>query len=412
MSSDTLSSSTPPGIERGKKYRFVVSSAEEAIATLRERLGADAKVISVKQVDGQGLSRFLSSPRLEIIATLPEQGALPEAVLIEEEPPASPAKPPAKPVAPARPSPQAAAKSAAARAVPTIPAPKGEDPARAELEAELEASPLARQSRQDAQPNPGASRRRAPNDVWTVLRNAGFDDALLSSFRYDDGPGKDRIDELSLPRALAEVNRRLRLEYQALKALPATGSIAFFGTPGVGKTTALCKRIANEVFMRRRSVEVLKLDSDTPNPDDALSLFCDVLGVSLHRDTPGEEEPREAETLYVDLPGLPVAERRQWEQLRSRLDELKVDTRVLVINGMYEAGLVSSAFDLGSTMGATHLVLTHMDEMLSAARLWPFVLRGGLCPLFASHGQNVTSDYTEDLLRLLLEKTFPSSLIS
>jgi flagellar biosynthesis protein FlhF len=61
-------------------------------------------------------------------------------------------------------------------------------------------------------------------------------------------------------------------------------------------------------------------------------------------------------------------------------------------------------------MGATHLVVTHMDEVVSAARLWPCVLRGGLTPLFASHGQNVTSDFSEDILRLLLEKTFPQAI--
>jgi hypothetical protein len=38
-------------------------------------------------------------------------------------------------------------------------------------------------------------------------------------------------------------------------------------------------------------------------------------------------------------------------------------------------------------------------------------LRGGLTPFFASHGQNVTSDYSDDVLRILLEKTFPATLI-
>ncbi|MBN1403976.1 MAG: hypothetical protein JW942_05860, partial [Opitutales bacterium] len=254
-----------------------------------------------------------------------------------------------------------------------------------------------------------ATRRRGPSDVWTVLRNAGFEETMLSSLRYD--VGSDNIDELPLPRALAEVNRRLRKEYQALEQKPVTSRIAFFGTPGVGKTTALCKRLASDVFMRRQSVEVLKLDSDTPNPDDALSLFCDVLGVSLWRDNAEEELSEQADTLYVDLPGLPVSERRQWDKLRERLEALNVDTRVLVINGMYEASLISAAFDLGESMGATHIVVTHMDEMISAARLWPFILRSGLSPIFASHGQNVTSDYSEDILRAMLEKTFPSNLI-
>lgn len=381
MSESPTSSRTPPGIERGKKYRFIVKSAEEAISTLRERLGSEAKVLSVRQIDGEGLSRFLNSPKLEIVATIPESSAEPAA-------PEAPR--------PGRPAPAKSAPSA--------------DPVREELEAELSAGP---ESAPRSRGNPYAENRaprRPTANVWTVLRSAGFDDSMLGSLRYDNSYNGPSIDELPLPRALAEVNRRLRMEYQAVESRPVTSRIAFFGTPGVGKTTALCKRLANDVFFGRRSVEVLKLDSDTPNPDDALSLFCDVLSVPLSRDGGGESPAPGADILYADLPGMPLSENEQWMKLRGRLDKLAIDTRVLVVNAMYEQSLVGAAFDLGERMGATHLVITHMDEVVSASRLWTCVLRGRLTPLFASHGQNVTSDYSEDILRVLLEKTFPQAI--
>jgi len=50
------------------QYKFVVSSANEAVSVLRERLGENAKVISVRQIEGAGLARFLRAPRLEVIA--------------------------------------------------------------------------------------------------------------------------------------------------------------------------------------------------------------------------------------------------------------------------------------------------------------------------------------------------------
>lgn len=384
--------SKPASVERGKKYRFVVQSAEEAIQTLRERLGPDAKVISVKQVDGEGLSRFLNSPKLEIIATLPEKE--------EPEVAATPAPAPA----PARQNAKFA--SAPEHA-------DKEDPDRANLDAELadDAPPPLRSARSPYGTKSASGKTREPTNVWTVLRKSGFDENLLGSLRYDGGSDGGTLDELPLARALAEVNRRLRLEYQAIEAKPVTGRIAFFGTPGVGKTTALCKRLSNDVFLNRKNVEVVKLDSDTPNPDDALCLFCDVLGVPLQRDSGQHTIETKADIIYVDLPGMPIAEKEQWGKLRQRLDVLNVETRVLVINGMYEASLIGAAFDLGERMGATHIVMTHMDEMAGAAKLWPYVLRGKLCPLFASHGQNVTSDYSEDILRLLLEKTFPTNLL-
>ncbi|MBN1403412.1 MAG: hypothetical protein JW942_02950, partial [Opitutales bacterium] len=124
--SPSASKSTPPGIERGRKYRFVVSSAEEAIETLRERLGAEAKVLSVKQVDGQGLSRFLKSPRLEIVATVPEQGELPELEPVEDE------TPPQAKMEQAKTAKTAPAKAAEKKS----PAPALDDPLRAELESD------------------------------------------------------------------------------------------------------------------------------------------------------------------------------------------------------------------------------------------------------------------------------------
>ncbi len=386
----TAPSTLPPGIERGKKYRFVVRSAEEAIATLRERMGEEAKVLSVKQVDGTGLGRFMSSPKLEIIATVPEQEALPA--------------PAPEPAAAAQPAP--AGKRPAPAQQGTAPEP-AVDPARAELEQELASEPAPQAPRRNPYTRKGGDGGRS--DVWTVLRKAGFAENLLNSLHY--GVNGVKLEDMPLPRALAEINRRLRQDFQDVPQRPLSSRIAFFGTPGVGKTTALCKRLASDVFLERRNVEVLKLDCETPNPDDALSLFCDVLGVPLLRDPVEPTYVPEGDVLYVDLPGVPLHEQNQWRTLRARLDVLGVETRVLVVHGLYEADLISASFDLGERMGATHIVLTHLDELANGTKLWPFILRGGLTPFFASHGQNVTSDYSDDVLRILLEKTFPATLI-
>ena len=70
----------------GKRFRLVVRSAEEAVRVIREKRGADARVLSVKQVGGEGLKRFISSPKLEVIAEIPsaEQKELSESRASEE----------------------------------------------------------------------------------------------------------------------------------------------------------------------------------------------------------------------------------------------------------------------------------------------------------------------------------------
>ena len=66
----------------GKKFRLVVKSAEEAVRVIREKLGERAKVLSVRQVGGEGLKRFISSPKLEVIAEIPPENV--EATPLEE----------------------------------------------------------------------------------------------------------------------------------------------------------------------------------------------------------------------------------------------------------------------------------------------------------------------------------------
>jgi hypothetical protein len=42
----------------GKKFRLIVRSAEEAVRVIRDKLGDNAKVISVRQVGGEGVEAF------------------------------------------------------------------------------------------------------------------------------------------------------------------------------------------------------------------------------------------------------------------------------------------------------------------------------------------------------------------
>ena len=57
----------------GKRFRLTVKSAEEAVRVIREKLGDNARVLSVRQIGGEGLKRFISSPKLEVIAEIPSE---------------------------------------------------------------------------------------------------------------------------------------------------------------------------------------------------------------------------------------------------------------------------------------------------------------------------------------------------
>ena len=58
-------------------YKFTVNNANEAATVIRERLGESARVLSVRTIEPTGLRGLFGSPKIEVIATVPEATAAP-----------------------------------------------------------------------------------------------------------------------------------------------------------------------------------------------------------------------------------------------------------------------------------------------------------------------------------------------
>ncbi len=331
-------------------FKFVVSSAEEAVKAIRERLGETARVISVRQVEGGGISRFLSAPKLEVVAAVGGEVAAPA----ETKEPES--------IAPAA-------------------APGFESILGAQTENAGRGDPLAR-----------------------LLLRGGITEAMLARLR-----GRRDWETLSrrpLSEALTEVAVWLRGEYQRGPKRPLGQCAAFIGTPGSGKTTALCKRLAMEVFFKKRQAVVLKLDMDKANPCDGLAVFCDVLGVPLVRSASGIPELGPDGALFIDLPGISAGSRGDIAEVANLLETVPECSRVLVVNAAYEAELIRQAFRMGGALRASHLVFTHLDELFHWGKLWEFILDPTLTPLFFSTGQNIAGDCNEAVFDAVLQHSF------
>ena len=148
---------------------------------------------------------------------------------------------------------------------------------------------------------------------------------------------------------------------------------------------------------------VLKIENGVPNPDDSLRIFCEVIGVTLFREF--SKLPMVTDqTLYVDLPGLSLASVEDWSQTKDALDQCGVDTRVLVINGAYDARVLNRSVQTAKHLGVTHLAITHFDELANATKLWPLILSSGLSPFCVCNGQNVTGDFSRGVLNQMISK--------
>jgi flagellar biosynthesis protein FlhF len=366
----------------GKRFRLVVRSAEEAVRVIREKLGEEARVLSVKQVGGEGLKRFISSPKLEVIAEIPSPD--------ETDPEVS------RTLADGLVSavPDSATQSALAQASSLPSAPTDQ-------------SPVDQPVTEKEQPAPALN---AIGETERILSKAGFDPYLLSEIQ--SWTNWKSILELPLADALKEITIGLSDRFRATSSIGTTERVALLGAPGVGKTTTLCKFLAHEVFMNKRTPNVLKVENGIPNPDDALRIFCEVIGVTLFREPSNLPSVSDSSPLYLDFPGLSLSHMDDWVETKETLDHLKVQTRVLVLNGAYDRQVLLKNISSGRHLGATHIAFTHFDELSNSTKLWPIILQSGLSPLCICNGQNVTGDFTTSVLNQMIAKTFPEELYS
>ena len=357
----------------GKRFRLVVRSAEEAVRVIRDRLGESAKVISVRQVGGEGLKRFISSPKLEVIAEVPaspDPTAFTTDSLTEEH------------------------KNAASGEEPPVREKKN-----LSLPEIVGRSPNNSSEEEDS---------KVKNDKISLLKKAGFDEGLLSEITsWSNWQG---VRDESLADALKEITVGLSQRFQSVPSKPTSDRIALIGSPGVGKTTTLCKFLAHEVFMNKKIPHVLKIENGVPNPDDALRIFCEVIGVTLYREPEKIPPVDRRHPLFVDFPGLALNQIDDWINTKNSLDDLGIDTRVLVVNGAYDKTILSKNVRNAEHLGATHLAITHFDELSNSTKLWPLIMHGNLSPLCICNGQNITGDFTNNVLNQLISRTFPEEL--
>ena len=370
-------------ITPGQKYKFIVKSAEEAASVIREKLGETAQVISVRQVEGEGLARFLKSPKLEIIAQIPSEESQ------------------------------------------SLPSPAPDPTEQLQTQAEADEDYLAQESSQRRKPT-RVRKARSPQEpkrddadfvpeslvramfknlptgrLWTILSKAGIPSEFLAQF--GERPESRQLNEQPLQTAISHFAMLMR-DRAPSRSLALSNRVAFFGSPGSGSTTALCKQLASDVFLRGRQACVMKLEADEPNSSEGLAMFCEALGVQLVR-TRGELKKLDEDTnLYFDIPGM-VLTGKNVRHLQKTFDDLGIESRVLVVNAAYERQLIQEAYTRAGSLGATHVVFTHVDEIPRCGKLWEFVLDDGLVPLFASTGQNIAADFDRHVIDLLVRRT-------
>ncbi len=362
---------------------FIADSAADALAQIRAQLGPDAVVLNVRQVTGPGLARLWQKPQIEVVAHVPEAAVTP---------------PPAAPLADGL--------MALRREMAELRGRMEQERRVAAKEAARPAPPAAAPPRTlpfgaaSATASPGYSSSSAPRlggwHIGPLLERAGLETRHAQRIA-------DECESLHGPQPPAALGEELALAQQVMVSLwrPAPAlrdeprcPHVFIGAPGAGKTTALCKWLAQTVLLAGQSAHVWRLDGSTANTAEALSVYGEILGVPVTRFWRGAEEADAAAISFVDLPGVAWRDEAALRALGGLLAQFPGAQVHLVLNAAYEVSLQLAQVRAFAPLGVADLCLTHLDEEPRWGKLWNLALGTNLPLRFLGAGQNIPGEFS------------------
>ena len=321
-----------------KLSTFTAENAHEAVRVVQQNLGPEAVIVNVRQLSAQGFSRLLNrNGHIEVTACVPD-----------------------------KPAPQPVVSVGAEDYVPF--------------------GDLV----DDGSPSPRGGRRWR-SIAW--LESLGllpeFADRLETKLRAANGalPPQNPVAEWNLVRdTLATFWRAPRRDIEN------TGRPhVFIGPAGCGKTTVICKWLTAAVLRGEQRARAWRLDGETVNTSEFLSLHCELLGVPVERFWNDAEFAEEL--LFVDLPGVETHDATGMKLLREQLQSLPAPHVHLVLNAAYDTELLFEQFRAFAAFLPEDLIFTHLDEEHRRVKLWNFVL-GTNCTLgWLAGGQKLPGEF-------------------
>jgi flagellar biosynthesis protein FlhF len=154
--------------------------------------------------------------------------------------------------------------------------------------------------------------------------------------------------------------------------------------------------------MEERAARVFRLDGNSANTADYLTIHCEMLGTPIERFW--TQPNNRAELVFIDLPGIDARDPQAVAALQTQISALPNAHIHLVLNAAYETSTLLSQCRAFSTLEPDDLIFTHLDEESHRMKLWNFAF-GTTTPIrFLSAGQKIPGEFLKAAPELLFSK--------
>ncbi len=358
-----------PSDRSSAPQRFVADSAAQAVARIKATLGPEAVVLSVRKLPKSGLGRLLGRDQIEVVAHVPEG-----------EP---------EPVAPTR-SELAELHSQVAQLRQLLPSLLNPPAVAPEPAFFPRGSPAPNTNTQT--PTPRWAAAYGGWKVATILEQQGLLPETIREVikqlqqRHGSEPPTSLSREIDWAGAILVEGSRF-----AEPSGFSSGIHILIGPAGSGKTTCLCKRLAQAALLEERTAHVYRLDSGTANTAEQLSVYSEILGVGVSRIRPDVEDlhPSTADLVLVDLPGFASNDLEAGRGLAHVLEAFPGAKLHLVLNAAYDSSLLVAQANAFARFGFQDIVLTHLDEETRWGKVWNLAFGTNFLVGWLGAGQNI-----------------------